>query len=32
MAYVERRGAYVAKNICGDKHQPVYESGMSYYR
>jgi phosphoribosylformylglycinamidine synthase len=32
MGHSERRGEYVAKNIFGDKHQPVFESGVAYYK
>jgi len=32
MGHSERRGEYVAKNICGDKHQPIFESGVTYYK
>ena len=32
MGHTERRGELVAKNICGNKHQPVFESGMNYFR
>jgi len=32
MGHTERRGAFVAINIYGDKHQPVFESGVNYYR
>jgi phosphoribosylformylglycinamidine synthase len=32
MGHTERRGALVAKNIHGDKHQPVFESGVLYYK
>ena len=31
MGHSERRGVYVAGNIPGDKHQPIFESGVSYY-
>ncbi|MDR0905854.1 MAG: phosphoribosylformylglycinamidine synthase [Oscillospiraceae bacterium] len=31
MGHTERRGEFVAKNITGDKHQPVFESGVAYY-
>jgi phosphoribosylformylglycinamidine synthase len=32
MGHSERRGESVAKNIFGDKHQPVFESGVAYYK
>ena len=32
MAHSERRGEHVAKNITGDKHQPIFESGVEYYK
>jgi phosphoribosylformylglycinamidine synthase len=31
MGHSERRGPYVAKNIPGNKHQPVFESGIRYF-
>ncbi len=31
MCHSERRGADVAKNIYGDKHQPIFESGVKYF-
>jgi phosphoribosylformylglycinamidine synthase len=31
MCHTERRGAHVAKNIWGEKHQPVFESGVKYF-
>jgi len=31
MGHTERRGEYVAKNIYGNKFQPVFESGIYYY-
>jgi phosphoribosylformylglycinamidine synthase len=31
MCHTERRGAYVAKNIYGEKHQPIFESGIKYF-
>ena len=31
MGHSERRGDFVAKNIYGNKHQPVFESGMNYF-
>ena len=32
MGHAERRGEFVAKNIYGRKHQPVFESGVEYFR
>ncbi|MCL2402487.1 MAG: phosphoribosylformylglycinamidine synthase subunit PurQ, partial [Oscillospiraceae bacterium] len=32
MGHTERRGAFVAKNIHGDKHQPIFESGVHYFK
>ncbi|MGI5971064.1 MAG: phosphoribosylformylglycinamidine synthase [Oscillospiraceae bacterium] len=32
MGHTERSGRFVAKNIPGDKYQPIFESGVSYYR
>ena len=32
MGHTERRGDYVAKNIPGDKHQPIFESGALYFK
>ena len=31
MCHTERRGDHVAKNIAGEKHQPVFESGVKYF-
>ena len=31
MCHTERRGDNVAKNIHGDKHQPIFESGIKYF-
>jgi len=31
MCHTERRGSLVAKNIYGNKHQPVFESGIRYF-
>ena len=31
MGHSERRGEHVALNISGNKHQPIFESGMRYY-
>lgn len=32
MAHTERSGKWVAKNIPGEKHQPIFSSGVSYFR
>ncbi|MDR0838044.1 MAG: phosphoribosylformylglycinamidine synthase [Oscillospiraceae bacterium] len=32
MGHSERRGGLVAKNIAGNRHQPVFESGVYYYK
>ena len=32
MAHTERRGEYVGKNIYGNKHQPVFEGGVNYFK
>ncbi len=32
MGHSERRGEFVAKNIPGDKLQPIFESGALYFR
>ena len=32
MAHTERRGEHVGKNIYGDKHQLVFESGVNYFK
>ena len=32
MGHSERRGEFVGKNIPGDKHQPLFESGALYFR
>ncbi len=32
MGHSERRGAHVGKNIYGDKHQPIFESGVKYFK
>jgi len=32
MGHTERCGEFVAKNIYGDKHQPVFESGVNYFK
>lgn len=31
MGHTERRGEFVAKNIYGNKHQPVFEGGVNYF-
>ena len=32
MGHSERRGVWVARNIPGNRHQPLFESGALYYR
>ncbi len=32
MCHSERRGEFVAKNISGDKLQPIFDSGALYFR
>ncbi|WP_300298316.1 phosphoribosylformylglycinamidine synthase [uncultured Intestinimonas sp.] len=32
MGHSERRGPYVARNIPGDKFQPIFESGAAYFQ
>jgi len=32
MGHTERSGELIAKNIYGNKHQPVFESGIMYFR
>ena len=32
MGHSERRGLYIGKNIPGDKHQPLFESGAAYFK
>ena len=32
MGHSERRGDHVARNIPGDKHQPLLESGAEYFK
>ncbi|MCL2408188.1 MAG: phosphoribosylformylglycinamidine synthase [Oscillospiraceae bacterium] len=32
MGHTERRGEFVAKNIYGNKQQPVFESGVNYFK
>ena len=32
MGHLERRGPYVAANIPGNKHQPLFESGAEYFK
>ena len=32
MGHSERRGEFVGKNIYGNKHQPLFESGALYFR
>ena len=31
MGHSERTGAHVAKNIPGDKHQPLFQGGVDYF-
>lgn len=31
MGHSERRGSYVAKNLPGNKHQPLFKAGVSYF-
>jgi phosphoribosylformylglycinamidine synthase len=31
MGHSERTGAHVAKNIPGDKHQPIFQGGVDYF-
>ena len=32
MGHTERHGQYIAKNIYGNKHQPIFESGVNYFK
>ncbi len=32
MGHTERRGPFVGKNITGEKHQPIFEGGVAYFR
>jgi len=32
MAHLERRGPFVARNVPGDKHQPLFESSVEYFK
>ncbi len=32
MGHTERKGLFVCKNIPGNKHQPIFESGVDYYK
>ena len=32
MCHSERHGELVAKNIYGNKHQPIFESGVNYFK
>ena len=32
MGHLERRGPYVAVNIPGEKHMPLFESGAEYFK
>ncbi|MBQ4370010.1 MAG: phosphoribosylformylglycinamidine synthase subunit PurQ, partial [Oscillospiraceae bacterium] len=31
MGHTERWGSFVARNIAGEKHQPIFEGGVSYF-
>ncbi|MDC0088119.1 phosphoribosylformylglycinamidine synthase [Akkermansiaceae bacterium] len=31
MGHTERRGSHVAKNITGNKHQPLFKAGVDYF-
>ncbi|HSP41864.1 MAG TPA: phosphoribosylformylglycinamidine synthase subunit PurQ, partial [Luteolibacter sp.] len=31
MGHTERAGTHVAKNIPGDKHQPIFKAGVGYF-
>jgi phosphoribosylformylglycinamidine synthase len=32
MAHTERSGSYVARNIPGEKHQPIFSAGVGYFK
>ena len=32
MGHTERRGEHVAKNIPGNKHQPLFKAGVAYFQ
>jgi len=32
MGHTERRGQFVAKNIYGNKYQPIFENGVKYFK
>jgi len=32
MGHTERRGPFVGKNITGEKHQPIFEGGVAYFK
>lgn len=32
MAHTERSGSFVAKNIPGEKHQPLFSAGVGYFK
>ena len=32
MGHSERYGDFVGRNIPGDKHQPLFESGAEYFK
>lgn len=31
MGHTERRGSHIAKNIPGEKHQPLFKAGVNYF-
>lgn len=31
MGHSERCGEFIAKNISGNKHQPIFEGGVAYF-
>ena len=31
MGHTERRGENVAKNVPGEKHQPLFKAGIDYF-
>jgi phosphoribosylformylglycinamidine synthase len=32
MGHTERAGAYVGKNIYGEKYQPIFQAGVDYFK
>ena len=32
MGHSERRGEFIAVNVPGEKHQPLFDSAAEYYR